>query len=196
MTYLQCTLSMSVNANQNVVMYLIQRLHSLCEVYLFGIPPQIYTRYLRPPIPLSVMVLSAIMGLNLGVFAFLADPTRNVFAFLADPTHKNKCVHDLRALRSALRVFDFTLILQYMQVTHALDEPRLFWLREKTQRPPNWDPCRDQDGVGSRISGVYLWIWHSLLWFTKHKVISHWITKKYAVSCMNIFLCRSVQSLF
>ena len=28
----------------------------------------------------------------------------------------------------------------------------------KTRRPLNWAPCRDQNGTGSGISGVYLWM--------------------------------------
>ena len=79
--------------------------------------PQIYTRDPRP-IPLCVMASSA-MGLNLGIF------------WLLPITHAKQ----MRSRTGGLRMFVFTHRPQYMQVTQAPDEPRLFWLREKPKGP-------------------------------------------------------------
>ena len=101
------------------------------------------------------MVSSSAMGLNLGVFRCFADHTHE--------QTENKCVHNLRAPCSVLRVFVFRLILQHMQVTHALDKPRLFWLR-KNPKTLKLNPMQ-----GSRwcrfwyISGVYLWLQQTLI---------------------------------
>ena len=95
--------------------------------------PQIYKCDHRQP---RVMALSA-MGLNLGVFGSLPtmhaknkkNPTTNAFMIFAP------C--------GVLRVFVFMLKLQYMQVTYAPDEPRLFWLWEKL-KDPQFEP---HDGI-------------------------------------------------
>ena len=60
---------------------------------------------------------SSAMGLNLWVFGFLQP--------------KN----DHRALCGFERVIVFPLRPQYMHVTYAPDEPRLFWLWEKPDDP-------------------------------------------------------------
>ena len=45
---------------------------------------------------------------------------------------------------------------------NAPDESRLFWSWEKPRIPPIWAPCRDKDGTGSGISGLYLQHCHTL----------------------------------
>ena len=106
-----------------------------------------YTRDPRP-IPPRVMASSA-MRVQLGGLRVFADRTRK-------NKSKTKCVHDLLTSCSGLRLFDFMLRSQYMQVTYASDKPQLFWLWENL-KTPNAAPCQDQDGPGSWISGVYLW---------------------------------------
>ena len=39
-----------------------------------------------------------------------------------------------------------------MHVITASDEPQLFWLQEKTRRPPIWTLCQDKNGAGCEIS--------------------------------------------
>ena len=55
----------------------------------------------------------------------------------ADHTRKSICQTNMFTIfmRRVLGLFVFTLIPQYMQVVHALDEPRLFKLREKPEDP-------------------------------------------------------------
>ena len=84
----------------------------------FVVTPQIYTRYTRLPILPCVMASSA-TGLNLGVLGFCRPHMQK--------QTQNKCVHDLCAPRSVLRMFVFMLRPQHMQVTYYThDEPRLF----------------------------------------------------------------------
>ena len=113
------------------------------------------------------MALSA-MGLNLGVFGFF--PTTQ-----AKANAKQMRSWSVHAARILTHVF-FMLRPQYMLVTYAPDEPRLFWLREKTRRPPNWAPFRDQNGAGSGISGVYMWTAHkiSVVSMSRHRQ-SRWV---------------------
>ena len=122
----------------NLIKIIIHLIYWQVGVYLFYY--HLYTRDTRLPRPLRVTTSSA-MWLNLGVFGFLQN------------THEKANAKQMRS-RSTRTIM---LRPQYMQVTYACDEPQLFWLREKPERPPNWAPCQDQDGTGSGISGVYLW---------------------------------------
>ena len=74
---------------------------------------QMYTRDTRLPIPPCVMA-SSTMGSIWGSSGFCQLHTQK--------QTQNKCVHDLLAPCSVLHVFVFSFILQFMQVTHALDE--------------------------------------------------------------------------
>ena len=71
----------------------------------------------------------------------------------ADHTCKNKRTHNLRALYGVLRVC----------LSLPSDRSWCRWrtagilITGNTQRPPIWAPCRNQDGAGSGISGIYLW---------------------------------------
>ena len=72
-------------------------------------------------------MVSSAMALKLGVFRFCRPPTQK--------QTQNKCAHVLRVSRGFYRVIVFTLSRQYMQLTYAPDEPRLFLLREKPEDP-------------------------------------------------------------
>ena len=92
---------------------------------------------------------SSVLGLNLEVFGFL-------------PTTRAKTItKPMRSRSVAHHVAFYACFLLHPQtavhaVTYAPDKPWLFWLREKTQRPPIWATCRDKNVTGSGISGVYL----------------------------------------
>ena len=90
-------------------------------------------------------------GVQTGGLRVFADHTRK-------KQMENKCTHNLCAPCDVLRIFNFTLRLQYMQVAYAPDEPLLFWLREKLEDPKFEPTCWDKNGAGSGISLVYLWI--------------------------------------
>ena len=75
-------------------------------------------------IPLCVMVSSA-MELQSGVFRFCRAYTQK--------QTQTKCLQGLRALCSVSCVFIFTLRLQYICLSYALDESQLFWLQNRQQ---------------------------------------------------------------
>ena len=109
--------------------------------------PQIYTEDPRPPIPLRVKALSVVVGLNLKVFGFL--PTMQ-----AEEETQNQCVHDLCAPCSVSRIF-------YLHAQTAVDASDIGTYQTVVnlitrKRPPIWAPCRDNDGAGSGLSGVYI----------------------------------------
>ena len=103
--------------------------------------PQIYTRDTRLPILPCAMVSSA-MGLNLGSSGFCLSHTQKQM--------QNKCIHNLRA-RIVIPLYTRTWRTTIILITGKI------W------RPLNWAPCRDQDGTGSGIIGVYLHLQHCLL---------------------------------
>ena len=61
----------------------------------------------------------------------------------------------------------------------------------KTRRPPNWAPCGDQDGVGSGISGVYLWMRQQVFSGTKFAPITQILHINY-VHCFTTSLKQNV----
>ena len=67
---------------------------------------------------------------------------------------KTKCGHDLRAPCGVSHVFIFTL--RPAAHTHLLNHGYL--IAGKTRIAPTGAPCRDKDGAGSGISGLYLWL--------------------------------------
>ena len=92
------------------------------------------------------------MGLNLGVFGFFADHTRkrmqtNVFTIFA------RCA-----------VFLHVSCLHAQTAVHAGNKHlRNHGYFDYGGKPRIQPPCRDQDGAGSGISGLYLWMCHMLL---------------------------------
>ena len=95
-----------------------------------------------------VMASSAV-GLKLGGFGFLST------------THAkqtwNKRIHDdLIAPYGVLRLSSCSNHDTCRQHTHLTNHG--YFDYGKTRKPPNSAPCRDQDGAGSGISGVYLWV--------------------------------------
>ena len=113
----------------------------LWNMNVFRGTQQIHTSDTRLPIAPRVMASSA-MGLNLGVFEVLCQPH-------LQKQMQNKCIHALKAPCRILCMIVFMLIPQYMQVTHALDEPQLFWLREKPEDPQIEFHAGIIDGTGS-----------------------------------------------
>ena len=118
----------------------------LCLSYPYMVDP-------RPLIPPRVVTSSA-MGLELGVFGFLPTTYVKTNATQMRP-------RSLRAVRRFTRV--------YLHAQTAVDagdirtwQTMVILISGKTWRPPNWAPCRNQDGAGSGISCVYLW--SSLSW--------------------------------
>ena len=87
-------------------------------------------------------------GALIGVLGFL--PTTHA------ETTQTKSVHDLHAPYGLSGMSIFTLKPQYVrtwQITVIL-------IRGKTWIPPLWTLCRNKDGAGCRISGLYLWSKH------------------------------------
>ena len=89
----------------------------------------------RPRIPPCVIASSA-MGLKLGVFGFL---------------HTMRCFNTCK--------FIFMLRPQQIQWTYAQTWGiTVISITVKTRIPPIWATCWDQNGAGTEISLVYLWI--------------------------------------
>ena len=88
------------------------------------------------------------MLLNLGSSGFCRPHTQN--------QTQSKCAHDLRMPRGFKRVFVFMLRPQYMQVTNAPDETRLFWWREKPE-DPQIQPHAGIKMAQGQVSLVYIW---------------------------------------
>ena len=106
-------------------------------------------------IPPSVMASSAIYWLKLGVFGFLPTTHAKI-----DTTQM--CPWSLPSMRRFTYVY-----LHAKTVVDAGDirtwQTTVILIKGKTQRPPIWAPCRNQDGAGSGIFRVYLW--YSFIYF-------------------------------
>ena len=104
------------------------------KVTYYLIWPQIQKGDPRTPIPPCVMASSA-MELQLGVFRFLPTTPMEINA-------------------------------KKMRTRYAPDESRLFWAEKWWGKSeyPNWSPCWDNDGAESGISGLYLWLWHIIIY--------------------------------
>ena len=111
---------------------------------------QIKKRDPRTPTPPRVMASSA-MELQLGVFGVFADHTRR---------NKRK--------QNGSTIFAHCAAL-YASCSDRTEDAgskrtwrtRVILISGKTWKPPIWAPCRDKDGTGSGISGLYLWQWFS-----------------------------------
>ena len=134
---------------------------------------QIYTRDIRPPISPRVMTLQSWYSI-LGSLGFCR------------PCSKNQCVHDLPTSCGVLRVFYLHTRTPVDAVTYTPDKLWLFWLQEKTRRPPICVPYRDEDGAGSWISGVYLWC---------HSVLKK-LLKISSQKCPNWYECHGAGNIF
>ena len=110
----------------------------------------IYTGDPKPPIPPRVMATSA-MWLK---FGFL--PTKHA---------KTNTIQNASMIFASHVTFYYLYIFFYLYAKTPVgaDDIRIWrtmvdLITGKTQRPPIWAPCRNQDGAGSGISRVYLWL--------------------------------------
>ena len=97
---------------------------------------------------------SSAMGLKFGVFGFL----QTTHAKTMRPQSSHAVQHFTRVYlhaRTAINTGD----IRTWRTTIVL-------ITKNTQRPPIWAPCRNKDGAGSGISGVYLWCWRNLVSFS------------------------------
>ena len=130
-------------------------LHTNLKQKIFVLYPHIYTRDTRFHIPPHVIVLSA-MG-NLGVFGFL--PTIHTKANAKPMCSRPSCT----AQRSThFCLHSHTAVHAGNTCTYKL-QTMIILITGKTRRPPNWAPCRNQDGAGSGIFDVYLCLYHSYI---------------------------------
>ena len=128
-----------------------------CFVCTLDLKLDCYHRY-TPEIPDLLLppcvMASSAMALNFGVFRFL--PT----------THAEIHAKQMRS-RSLCAVRRFALVSHRAQIavqTHRTNHG--YFDYGKTRRSPNSVPCQDQDGAGSGIPGLYLWL--LLMKSTKH----------------------------
>ena len=109
---------------------------------------QIYTRDPRPPLPPQVRAMSA-MGLNWGVRGLLLTTRAKINA-------REIPSQSLSGVQRFTLVCLQAQIVVYAGTTHT-QQTMVTLITGKTRRPPNSAPCRDQDGTGSGIFGVYQW---------------------------------------
>ena len=131
--------------------YMVQcvRLASTC-IYIWGAVTDKHQRYQTSYTAPGHVMASSAMRLNLGVFGFL--PT----------THAKANAKQMRSRSSRAARLSACDCFHAQPAVHAINlrtwRTTIIFITGKTRRPPNWAPCQDQDGAGSGISGVYLWV--------------------------------------
>ena len=89
------------------------------------------------------------MGLNLGSSGFCLT------------THAKANAKQMRSQSSCAKQHFMHVCLHAQTAVHTGNictwQTTIILITGKTWRPPNRVPCRDQNGTGSGISGVYLW---------------------------------------
>ena len=144
-----------------------EMLHNNFLKFKPALKPQIYTRDPRPPVPARVMVSSA-MGSIWGSSGFCWSRTQKQM--------QNRCPRSLHTMQHFMHAFIITLRLQHDAVKYAPNNPDYFY-NGKNLKTPKFSPRQDQDGAGSGISGLYLWLKHIF-----------WIMICHSLCVMDIFI--------